>query len=124
MGVYRMKILLITLLLITGSVFADKKHHDHNPPTVVNVTEVTEVTEVTNITQSDTEGVASAIAAGQCQFDWTYSWQGCAAVGAYDGNSAAAFGVGKRYNEVLFNGTVSVEDGGEVGVGASVNWKF
>ncbi len=120
-----MKLLLILLLAFAGSAFADKKHHDHHSE-VINITEVTEVTnitEVTHIVQSDTEGVASAIAAGQCQFDWTHSWQGCAAVGSYDGNSAAAFGLGKRYNEVLLNGTVSIEDG-EIGVGASVNWKF
>lgn len=110
--------LFIILIFVSSSAFADKYY---DQPDIINITEVTEVT---NIVRSDTEGVASAIAAGQCQFDWTYSWQGCAAVGTYDGNGAAAFGIGKRYNSVLFNGTVSIEEGGELGAGASVNWKF
>lgn len=108
-----MKFLLILLLAFAGLAFADRSY---DPPVVTTTT-------TTLITSVENEGVASAIAAGQCQFDWTYSWQGCAAVGSYDGNSAAAFGLGKRYKKVLFNGTVSLEEG-EVGVGASVNWKF
>ena len=109
-----MKFLILSLLLVSGIAFAE---YDYEPPepTVINTT--------TTIHSFDSTGVASAIAAGQCQFDWTHSWQGCAALGAYDGNSAAAFGLGKRYSGVLFNGTVSVEEG-ELGVGASVNWKF
>ena len=80
-------------------------------------------TETPLVLSSDNAGVASAIAAGQCQFDWTHSWQGCAAFGTFDSNSAAAFGLGKRYDEILFNGTVSIEEG-ELGIGASANWKF
>lgn len=110
-----MKTLLITLLFISGSVFADESYP---PPPVVTTTTTT-----TTVISSDNEGVASAIAAGQCQFDWTHSWQGCVAVGSFDSNSAAAFGLGKRYDEILFNGTVSLESG-ELGIGASANWKF
>ena len=92
------------------------------PPEPPVVTTTTTTTPTLNV-NPDNAGVASAIASGNCQFDWTYSYQGCAAVGSYDGNGAAAFGLGKRYKEVLFNGTVSIEEG-ELGVGAAVNWKF
>lgn len=105
-----MKFLIFSLLLISGIAFADYEYYD--PPVVTTIIQTTDQT-----------GVASAIAAGQCQFDWTHSWQGCAALGMFDGNSAAAFGLGKRYDEFLFNGTVSIEEG-EIGVGASINWKF
>jgi len=119
-----MKFLIIIFLLIPfGLVFANGNHTTTppppSPPPVVTTTTAT----TTLITSYEAAGVASAIAAGQCQFDWTHSWQGCAAVGTYDGNGAAAFGIGKRYNEVLFNGTVSIEEG-EIGLGGSVNWKF
>ena len=108
-----MKILItISLLIYSISIFASESY----PPPVVTTT-------TTLITSSEAAGVASAIAAGQCQFDWTHSWQGCAAFGTFDGNGAAAFGLGKRYDEILFNGTVSIEEG-ELGIGASANWKF
>ena len=117
-----MKLLTTILLLITTSlVLASGDDYDppEPPPPVVTTTN----TETVLITEYKSEGVASAIAAGQCQFDWTHSWQGCAAFGTFDGNDAAAFGIGKRYDEILFNGTVSIEEG-ELGIGASANWKF
>ena len=113
-----MKLLTTILLLITTSlVLADGDYYDPPEPPVITTTETP------LILSSDNEGVASAIAAGQCQFDWTHSWQGCAAFGTFDGNDAAAFGIGKRYDEILFNGTISIEEG-ELGIGASANWKF
>ena len=112
---------LLTALILTIIWTHGHASGNYDPPAPPPV--VTTINTTTLVTSTDTTGVASAIAAGQCQFDWTHSWQGCAALGNFDSNSAAAFGLGKRYNKVLFNGTVSLEEG-EVGVGASVNWKF
>ena len=117
-----MKFLLTILILVIIWTQAHAYYLPPAPPPDPPVVATT-TTETVLVTSLDSTGVASAIAAGQCQFDWTHSWQGCAALGAFDGNGAAAFGLGKRYDETLFNGTVSIEEG-ELGVGASVNWKF
>jgi len=110
----------ILTLVISDLAFANGNDIPTEPPVV---TTTTTTTTTTLVTEYKSEGVASAIAVGQCQFDWTHSWQGCAAVGSYDGSGAAAFGLGKRYDDVLLNGAVSIEEG-ELGIGASVNWKF
>ncbi len=107
--------LFIILIFISSSAFADRLYPP--PPDIINITEVT------NIIQSDTEGIASAIAAGQCQFDWTHSLQACAAFGTYDSNQAVVFGMAQRADNVLFNATVGVESG-EVSLGIAANWKF
>lgn len=88
----------------------------YNPPPPV-------VTNTALILSSDHEGVASAIAAGQCQFDWTHDMQGCLAGGTYDGNDAVSFQLGQRYKKVLINGGINYESG-EYSAGIAVNWKF
>lgn len=116
-------VFVVLVILLDWMVFSQAYATGGTPPPPPPPVVTTTSTETVLITEYKSEGVASAIAAGQCQFDWTHSWQGCAAVGFYDDNSAAAFGLGKRYDEILFNGTVSIEEG-ELGVGASMNWKF
>lgn len=113
-----MKYLIIALLFISNSIFADNDNHEHNPHEVINVTEVTNITK-----RSDTDGVASAIASAQCHFDWTYSYQGCAALGTYDGEQAMVLGMAKRANNILYNATVGF-DADVVSFGVGANWKF
>ena len=78
----------------------------------------------TLITQYNSEGTASAMAAGQCQFDWTYDLQGCIPAATYDSNTAVGFHVAKRYKKVLFNGGINYEEGGEYSASGAINWKF
>lgn len=112
-----MKFLITILLLInTNLVFATKPAPP--PPPVVTTTSTT-----TLITSYNTEGTASAMAAGQCQFDWTYELQGCVGGATYDGNDAVAFQLGKRYKKVLLNGGINYESG-EYSAAGAINWKF
>ena len=115
-----MKKLFLILCLTSPLAFADDPHHEHDD----SLTEITKI--INNTSESDTKGVASAIAAAQCQFDFgTYRTQGCLSVGRYDGHNAVNFGVGKRFskNRVLINGSVALEDN-EPAVGSAVNWRF
>ena len=80
-------------------------------------------TETILVTEYNSEGTASAMAAGQCQFDWTHDLQGCVGGATFDGNDALAFQLGKRYKKVLINGGISYE-AGEYGAAGAINWKF
>jgi len=81
-------------------------------------------TGTTLITSYKSEGVSSAMAAGQCQFDWTHDLQGCVPVATYDGNAAIGYHMAKRYKKVLINGGINYEEGGEYSAAGAVNWKF
>ncbi len=108
-----MKILTILVAvaftaLFAMNVYADNKHH-HNT--------------VTNI--YSTEGIASAIASAQCNFDnSSNALQVCAAMGFSDGNQAQVAGIAKKYKGFLLNGTVSTENGQtRYGVGLTIKVK-
>jgi len=69
-------------------------------------------------------GVASAISAAQCHFDFaTDVLQGCASVAGHNGGSAVSFGLGKRFGRTLINGACSIE-GEYRSCGGGVNWRF
>ena len=119
----------IILLLIPFSVIAGGNTTTTNNYYITEVTDTTGTTgtaSTTSITNSsiNSKGVASAIATGQCQFDHSYALQGCAAVGTYDGGNAFAVGLAQKSGDMLFNGTVVVEEGGQWAGGAAVNIKF
>ncbi len=102
--------LILTIILFFGLAFnamAGEKHHTQTTTNYANI-----------------KGVASAIALGQHNFDWsTKSWQGSASVGAYDSTTAFSFGLAKRFNKTLISGSVS-EENGKIGGGASVRFQF
>jgi hypothetical protein len=96
------------------------KHHSP-PPEVTNVTEITNV--YTTVTKEAT-GVSSALALGQCQYDYTHSLQGCVGMGFNDGTQAIAFGLAKRSDEVLISGGLALEESGNVSGAAALSFKF
>jgi hypothetical protein len=100
------------------------RHHDHNPPDVTEVTEVTEVTNVYTTVTKEATGVASALALGQCQYDYTHSLQGCVGFGSNSGTQAIAFGLAKRTDEVLISGGLALEESGNVSGAAALSFKF
>ena len=78
----------------------------------------------TTIQTVNNNGVASALALSQCNYDYSHFLQGCISVGTHDGVQAGAFGLGKKLGEdMLINGGVSVEEGSWSG-GAALNFKF
>jgi hypothetical protein len=90
--------------------------HNHDP-------DVTYIFNVTEITEKAT-GIASAMALGQCQYDYTHSLQGCVGLGFNDGTQAISFGLAKRSDEVLISGGLALEESGNVSAAAAINWKF
>jgi len=113
--------ILMVAILYARDASAGDPHHDHYDYDGGGDSYVTNVDRT-----GDAEGVALAIAAAQCQFDFgTYSTQGCVSAGSYDNKDAINFGVGKRFgkNRLLLNGSVGIENG-KTGVGAAVNWRF
>lgn len=96
---------LLLLSFITSNAFAHD-HHDHTTLT------------------GQSEGVALSLAASQHHFDFgTHSWQGSVGMGSYDNDSAISFGLAKRFDRVLINGSVGV-NGDKSGYGMGVNWRF
>lgn len=86
---------------------------DYVPPAAVETTVVTDNTKYK-------EGIASAIAASQHQFNYgIHSWQGSVAVGTYDSETAISVGLAKRFNRTLINGSVSKNS-----AGFAVNFTF
>ena len=69
--------------------------------------------------------VAASMAAGSCQFDYATGFQGCASFGWYDDETGVNFQVGKRVDDLLFNGGIACDIDFEecAGIGA-VNWHF
>lgn len=102
----------VVLLMFSTTLFAGGSHHEP----------ATNTTTTTNIT--NTSGTALAIATAQHNFDFgTHSWQGSIGVGSFDSESAISFGVAKRLDRVLVNGSFAREDN-KTGVGVGVNWRF
>ena len=100
---------IILLFLLSFNVVAHDFHHE---------------TTGTVINNMSAEGVALSLAASQHHFDFgTQSWQGSVGAGHFKDDTAFSFGVGKRFDRVLINGSVGVEDN-ELGLGAGINWRF
>jgi len=77
------------------------------------------------IINPNTDGIASALALGQCNFDYSHFLQGCIAVGFHDGTQAGAVALGKKLgDDMLINGGIAFEEGGEMSGGAAINFKF
>lgn len=80
------------------------------------------------VSDSDLHKVAAmAIAGDQCQHDWaTVRLQGCAAIGGFENEAGAAFGLSKRFNDLnmLFSGSILTAFDGQAAYGAGVNWRF
>jgi hypothetical protein len=76
------------------------------------------------VSDTDTKGIATAIAIGQHSFDAsTFAWQGSISTGSYDDSTAFSFGLAKRFRATLISGSVANE-GGKLGYGASLGFKF
>lgn len=106
-------ILAILCLFLSSSLLADKYRGD---------TYLTEVTEVTNTVQE--QGIALSIASGQHQFDWaTDNWQAGVAGGVFRDESALSFGIAKRFDGALLNGSIA-RTGNDNGYGVAINWRF
>lgn len=112
-----MKYLIVLLVLFSTSVFAHGGHGNHD----VDV-DITNVTEITNT--ADSKGVASALALGQCQYDYVPVLQGCGALGFHDGVSAVAFGLAKQVDTVLLSGGLAIEEDGDTSGSVAINFKF
>ena len=110
-----MKIILVTLgLFLSSNLLADDRHRGD--------TYLTEVTEITNIIQE--QGIALSIASGQHQFDLaTDNWQASVAGGIFKDESAISFGIAKRVDGALLNGSIA-RTGNDNGYGVAINWRF
>ena len=76
-------------------------------------------------TNTTTEGMASALALGQCQYDYSHFMQGCVSIGHHDGTQAGAFGLGTKLGDnMLISGGVAIEEGGDVSGAGAINFKF
>ena len=111
-------VVLAVLFFVASAAYAGEKHHH-----IVN-TPVIETTETVINNYSVNDGIASAIAAAQHQFNYgVLGWQGSVGIGAYDSKSAFSFGLAKRFNSTLINGNISNEEG-KYGGGLGINWTF
>lgn len=69
-------------------------------------------------------GVALGIASAQHAFDWsTDKSQLSVGIGQYDGSEAISVGVGRRFGEILVNGSLGKE-GSKTGLGAGFLLRF
>lgn len=120
--------LLIILILFCGAVAA---HHDST--TIINLVPpaVTE-TSITNTVRSIDDDelnkiVAMSVAGDQCHHDFaTFDIQGCAGIGGFHDENAAAFSIGKRFADtrILFNCSIATAFDGEAAYGCGGNWRF
>lgn len=70
------------------------------------------------------KGTATAIASSQHNFDWsTDKWQGSFGLGGFSNKSAHSFGLAKKFDKVLINGSVSHEEA-DTGYGLGIGWRF
>lgn len=106
------------MLFLAGTAYSREYHHG------IIIEQSPNYQSTTNNYQISSKGVASAIAASQHQFYWgTKSWQGSVGIGAFDNNAAFSFGLAKRFNKTLINGSISKEEG-KTGGGIGINWLF
>lgn len=109
MKIFLFAIGTLILAFMAETAWASEKHH--------HVTQVSQYT-------AQAISIASAISASQCHFDGgSFDLQLCGGVGFSNGNQAATFGVGKKYNDFLLNGTITHENS-ETSVGIGMNWKI
>ena len=102
----------ILLFLISQTLYAGGSHHKH--AVILNSPNTT----------TTGRGVALSIAASQHHFDFgTHSWQGSIGAGSFDSQSSISFGVAKRLDRVLVNGSFGTQ-GEKTGFGVGVNWRF
>ena len=108
---FSLGILIIILIAVFSDAMADDPHERDVPSET--------------IVYTDSQGVASAIASAQCNFDnSSNALQVCAAMGFSDGNQAQAAGIAKKYKGFLLNGSVSTESGvTRYGVGLTIKVK-
>jgi len=111
-----------TLLALVLIIFSANAAADWCCRDTTNITN--NYTEVTHVVEETNTGTAMAIAVAQHHFGFgTYSWQGSASAGFYDGEQAYSAGLAKRFEEVLINGTISRESD-ETGYGIGANFRF
>jgi len=109
-----MKTILIFLII---AAFSDAEAHERYSPTAT-------VQMGDNITNNLTSGAALGIAAAQHQFDWgTNAFQAGVAGGYFQGNAAISIGIGRRFKNVLVNGSFGSELGNS-GYGIGVMTRF
>ena len=100
----------ISLLILSLITFSAHASDYHSPPSTT--------------TDGRSEGVALSIATSQHHFDFgTHSLQGSVGAGSFNGNSAISFGMAKRLDRVLINGSIGTEKG-DSAIGVGVNWRF
>ncbi len=107
-----MKLLTTFILFIVSlSVFADEKHDRIEYKTEYNV---------------GCTSQATAIASSQLNFGWGASdLQGSAGYGNHCNESAIVFGLGQRFKNILFNGSVGSEtNSDEYSIGVGVSFRF
>lgn len=111
------KVVLITAIAVfmafgAIAVFAKKAQAEsrHEPvDLIINVPEMS--------------GQALGLAASQHNFDWhTTKWQASIGVGYYDTSEAISAGIGKKWGDILINGSVGCDS--RCGGGAGVTWRF
>ena len=72
----------------------------------------------------DNKGVALGLAASQHNFDMGVNkFQGSVGLGTFQGVDALSFSLGKRYKDILINGSIGSENG-LTGYGAGITWRF
>lgn len=101
-----MKYLIIALLFISSSVFADGRHIDHDatppPPPPTQTTTI--------VTQGNAYGMLALATSGN-QFDWGVpdKLQLSMSIALTEGgNQAIAFGLGNRFGGVLISGSLAM----------------
>jgi len=88
------------------------------------VYEQSPVSSGTIINNETANGAALAIAMSQLSFDWsTKNLQAGVGLGSFDSQDAISFGLGKRVDRLLINGSVGRE-GNNYGYGLGINWHF
>ena len=70
------------------------------------------------------KGVALGLAASQHNYDMGVNkFQGSVGLGTFQGVDAVSFSLGKRYKDILINGSIGSESG-LTGYGAGITWRF
>ena len=119
-------IAIITIMLafsaLPFAVKAGGQHHEDSETTVVS-----NVTVNQTLSQKITEqakGVALSLAAAQHSFDTsTFAPQWSVGAASYGDSDAISIAIGKRFNNVLINGSIGYEDG-ERGYGVGITGTF
>lgn len=123
-------------IFFIGLTTVDATESHHHEPSIVYVDVPIEIPVETPVyidvpretiireTINKTTGTALGIAASQCHHDFaTVSLQGCAGIGSFMNEKAYSFGLAKRFDRVLINGSVSTENS-NTAIGAGINFRF